>query len=133
MGVLNDGLELLEVMRKGLSAAQDKEIGDLITEIRHVQTERDSLAVRVLDLSEQLRFKGRVEYIAGATFVEGFDQEICPRCADVEHKPVRLQDMTVDGRGMKATCPQCKTAIGNRSPITRQQAEKSAAKRLAAG
>jgi hypothetical protein len=88
---------------------------------------------KILDLADQLRFKGKVEYIAGHTFVEGLDQEICARCADIDHKAVRLQDMNIDGRGMKATCPQCKTASGRLAPpITRQQAEKTAA-RLAAG
>jgi len=133
MGAISDGLELLEVMRKSLSAAQYKEIGDLITEVRHVQKERDALAGRVLDLSEQLRFKGRVEYIAGHTFVEGRDEEICSRCADVDNRPVRLLDMNTNGRGMKATCPECKTAIGVISrPITRKQAEQMA-NRQAAG
>jgi hypothetical protein len=133
MGVISEGVELLNLVDKAKNADLYKQLGDYITKVEQLQKDKDALAVKILDLSDQLRFKGKVEYIAGHTFVEGSDQEMCPRCADVEHKPVRLQDMNIDGRGMKATCPQCKTALGNRPPITRQQAEKAAAKRLAAG
>lgn len=132
MSVIGEGLQILDIVDKAKNADLYKQLGDWISKVEQLQTDKDALAVKILDLSDQLRFKGKVEYIAGATFAEGLDQEICPGCADVEHKPVRMQDMNIDGRGMKATCPKCKTTIGNRPPITRQQAVKSAA-RLAAG
>jgi hypothetical protein len=132
MGVISEGVALLNLVDKAKNAELYKELGEYITKVEQLQKDKDALTGKILDLSDQLRFKGKVEYIAGATFAEGLDQEICPGCADVEHKPVRMQDMNIDGRGMKATCPKCKTTMGNRPPITRQQAVKSAA-RLAAG
>jgi hypothetical protein len=131
-GVINEGLALLNVVDKAKNADLYKQLGDYITTVQQLQKDKDALAAKVLDLSDQLRFKDKVQYIAGSTFVEGLDQEICPACADIEHKPVRLQDRNLDGRGMKATCPKCKTTLGSRPPITRQQAEQTAA-RLAAG
>jgi hypothetical protein len=132
MGVISEGVGLLNLVDKAKNADLYKQLGDYITKVEQLQKDKDALVAKILDLSDQLRFKGKVEYIAEGAFVEGVDQEICPTCADTEHKPVRLQDMNNDGRGMKATCPKCKTTIGNRRPMTRQQAEKSAA-RLAAG
>jgi hypothetical protein len=133
MTVIGEGLELLKFVDKAKNAELYKQLGEWISKVEQLQKDKDALAVKLLDLSDQLRFKGKVEVIAGHTFVEGLDQEICPRCADVDHKAVRLQDMNIDGRGLKATCPQCKTALGRITPpITRQRAEETA-KRRAAG
>ena len=131
MSVIGEGIELLNLVDKAENVELYTRLGEYVKKVEDLQKDKDAYAAKILDLADQLRFKGKVQYIAEATFVEGSDQEICPACADIEHKPIRLQDMNLDGRGMKATCPKCKTAMGNRPPITRQQAEKAAANRLA--
>jgi hypothetical protein len=132
MGVISEGVELLNLVDKAKNAELYKQLGEWVSRVEHVKKERDDLAARVLDLSEQLRFKGDVEYIAGHTFARGCDEEICSRCADVDHKPVRLRDMNINGRGMTATCPECKTSVGNsRPPISRKKAEANAERRAA--
>lgn len=131
MSVIGEGIELLNLVDKAKNADLYKQLGEYITKTEQLQKDKDGLALKVLELSDQLRFKGKVEYIAECAFVEGVDQEICPTCADTEHKPVRLQDMNIDGKGMKATCPKCKTTMGNRRPMTRQHAVAIAANRMA--
>ncbi len=130
--LINEGLAIIDLIDKAKNVDLYRQLSEYIEKVQHLERDKDTLAAKVLDLSDQLRFKGKVENIAGHNFIEGWDQEICPACADIEHKPIRLQDMNLDRLGMKATCPKCKTTLGNRPPITRQQAEKTAA-RLAAG
>ena len=117
-------------MDKAKNAELYKQLGAWISQVERVQKESDASAARVLELSE--RFKGDVEYIAGYAFVRGCDEEFCSRCADVGHKPVRLRDMDINGKGMTATCPECKISVGNSlPPITRKKAEVNAQRRTA--
>ena len=133
MGLISEGVELLNLVDKAKNADLYKQLGDWISKVEQLQKDKETLTEKVHDLSDRVRFKGKLEYIAGHTYVEGLDQEICPRCADVDHRPVRMMDMNIDGKGMKATCPQCKTTMGKMNPpMTRQRAEQSVAKRLAA-
>jgi TIR domain len=87
----------------------------------------ESLTAEDEQFREQLKFRKSLQRIASHTFIEGDDEEICSRCAEVDCKAVHLLDMNIDGRGKKATCPQCKSArAGMGWPIRRAQAEETA-------
>ena len=88
--------------------------------------ENKSLIDEIAQLQEQSHFKGTVRRIAGRSYVDGDDDEICSRCAEVEFRVVHLMDMNLDGRGRRATCPQCKTARGDFAPpIPRTKSEQN--------
>jgi hypothetical protein len=97
-----------------------------------LQQDNKSLIDENARLKEQLRFKSTVRRVAGHTYVDGDDEEICSRCAEVDFRVVHLLDMNVDGRGKKATCPQCKTAMGGMAPpLSREKLEENARKKAA--
>jgi hypothetical protein len=92
-----------------------------------LQQENRSLVNQVAQLQDQLRFKGTIQRIAERTYIDGDDDEICSRCAEVDFRAVHLLDMNIDGRGRRATCPQCKTARGDMAPpIPRARSEEIA-------
>ena len=124
MGVVGEGVDLLRLVDKGINADLYKQLGEWIDKVKKLERDVDDLTAKNLQLEERLRFKGKIQKIAGHTYVEGEDEEICPRCAAVDLRAVPLLDMNLDGRGLKATCPQCKTAIGNIAPpLSREKAE----------
>ncbi len=127
MGVIGEGLDLLKLVDKGANADLYKQLGEWIDRVRNLQERVDDLTAKNLQLEERLRFKGKVQKIAGHTYVEGDDEEMCPRCAR-DFLAVPLLDTDLDGRGRKATCPQCKTPRGMGPPIPRKRAEETARK-----
>ncbi len=95
-----------------------------------LQQENSLLVGENAQLTEKLRFRSSVQRIAGHSYADGDNEEICSRCAEVDLQPVHLLDLNIDGRGKMATCPQCKTASGSPAPpISRKRAEEIARKR----
>jgi hypothetical protein len=132
MSFINEGLEILNLVDKAKNAKLYKELGEWVTKVDDLEKMKDALGKRVVELTEQLRFKGKVQRIAGHTFVEGDNEEVCSRCASIDHTPVYLIDMDADGRGKKATCPQCKTGNGTHfPPMSRKKAEQKALRQAA--
>ena len=86
-----------------------------------LQKENDKYERQIAELQEQLRFKGTVYRHAGHTFVEGDDEEICSRCAEVDRRSVHLMTMNLNGKGLRPTCPECKTARHGLNPAKRSQ------------
>ena len=113
MGVIGEGVDLLKLVDKGVNADLYKQLGEWIDKVANLQKDVEELRAKNLQLEERLRFKGKIQKIDGHVYVDDDDDEICPRCAAVDLRPVPLLDMNIDGRGMRATCPQCKIAIGN--------------------
>jgi hypothetical protein len=109
MSLIGDGIDLLKLVDKGRNADLYKQLGEWIDKVGQLQKTNEELGRKVADLEEQLRFKGKVYRFAGHTFVEGDDDEICPRCTEVDCRAVHLLDMNL-GRGKQAACPECKTA-----------------------
>jgi NAD-dependent dihydropyrimidine dehydrogenase PreA subunit len=130
VGVIGEGVDLLKLVDKGVNADLYKQLGEWIDKVGNLQREVEECRAKNLQLEERLRFKGKIQKIAGHTYVEGDDEEICVRCAAVDLRPVPLVDMDIDGRGRRATCPQCKTARGVGPPIPKKRAEETA-RRLA--
>jgi hypothetical protein len=127
VSVIGEGVDLLRLVDKGVNAELYKQLGEWIDKVRSLQKDVDDLTATNLQLEERLRFKGNVQRIAGRTYVDGSDDEMCSRCAVVDFLAVPLLDMNIDGRGRRATCPQCKTARGDMAPpIPRRKAEENA-------
>ncbi len=124
MSVIGDGFDLLKLVDKGVNAELYKQLGDWIDKVASLQKQVEALTAKNLQLEEQLRFKGAFQRIAGHTFADGDDEEICDRCAQVDFRPVRLMEMNIDGQGKRAACPQCRTARAGFGPISRKQAER---------
>ena len=123
MSIIGEGMELLGLFDKAKNADLYKQLGDWIDKVRILQIENDRLLTEQKELKEQLRFKSILERIKGHTFVQGDDEEICPRCAEVDRKLVHLLPMVPQKSGMpRAACPECKTASHFARPMTRQQA-----------
>ncbi len=123
MGIIGEGIDLLKLVDKGRNADLYKQLGEWIDKVTELQKANELLSGENVKLREQLRFKGAVTRIAGRSYVDGDDEEICSRCAEVDHVPVHLLDMVIDDRGRRATCPHCKTPRGNGRPTRRQEAE----------
>ncbi|MGA3054815.1 MAG: hypothetical protein ABSD63_11455 [Candidatus Korobacteraceae bacterium] len=134
MGVIGEGVDLLKLVDKGMNADLYKQLGEWIDKVADQQKELEGLRAENARLKECLLFKGLFRRIASHTFVEGDEEEVCSRCAQVDFRPVYLLDMNIDGRGNRATCPYCKTArAGPAPPISRKKAEENARRRADSG
>ena len=121
MSIFGEGLEILGLIDKAKNADVYRQLGDYIDKVREQQIENDRLRAEVRDLNEKLRFKGDVERVKGHTFVRGDDEEICPRCAEVDFVPVHLIPQHSNRAPyQKAFCPQCKIEFNHNAPQTRQ-------------
>lgn len=121
MSLIGEGMELLGLFDKAKNADLYKQLGDWIDKVRNLQIENDRLHGDLKEAKEQLRFKGVVGRINGHTFVEGDDEEICPRCAEIDLRPVHL--MSLRGKnGQFTSCPQCHLETRFRHPKRRQEA-----------
>lgn len=118
MSLIGDGLELLGLLDKARNADLYKQLGDYIDKVREQQIENEKLHTEVRELKEQLRFKGTIERINGHVFVQGDDEEICPRCAESDNKPVHLMRlMNTKSGAVRTRCPQCNIELQYHDPI----------------
>jgi hypothetical protein len=125
-----------------LSADNESQLCQLVTDIAarlEMPLQSSASYMRNVSIVKQLAGKTvtagtglNMKRIAGHSYVDGDDEEICSRCAEVDARVVHLLDMNIDGRGMKATCPQCKTAKGGLGPPVRGQKAEETARRIAA-
>jgi hypothetical protein len=121
MSLIGDGLELMGLLDKARNAELYKQLGDWIDKVRVLQLENDRLLTEQRELKEQLRFKGIVERIKGHMFVQGDNEEICPRCAEVNNRPIHLVPMhSKHAPFQKAFCPECRTEFHHNVPYLRQ-------------
>jgi phage FluMu protein Com len=122
MSLISEGMELLGLFDKAKNADLYKQLGDWIDKVRILQIENDRLLTEQRELKEQLRFKGSLERVEGHTFVKGDDEGICPRCAEVDNRPVHLMVMHNPKRPyVTATCPACKTVAQDSRPRKREE------------
>ena len=127
MGVIGEGVDLLKLVDKGMNADLYRQLGEWIDKVTDLQKELEGLKVENANLKESLHFKGQFRRIDGHSFIEGDEEEVCSRCAQVDFRPIYLLDMNIDGRGNRATCPHCKTArAGLAPPMSRKKAEENA-------
>lgn len=124
MSVISDGLELLKLVNKGAHADLYGRLGKLIEEARDLYSQREDLEQQNRLLLEQLRFKGAFIRVGGNVYIDGDDEALCSRCADVDCRPVHVIEQDVPPRGITPVCPQCKAQ--HRYPIRRSSAEQLA-------
>ncbi len=119
MSIIGEGLEILGLIDKAKNADVYRQLGDYIEKVRAQQIEDDKLHAEVRDLKEQLRFKGTIERVNGHVFVQGDNEEICPRCAEVDMRPVHFVSQFTKDIGLRAGCPQCRLSTQYRNPFSR--------------
>jgi len=118
MSLIGEGMEILSLVNKAQNADLYKDLGSWIEKVLSLQLQVDELTAERNNLREQLRFKGTLERINRHAFVQGDDEEICPRCADVDRRPVHLVARWWMGM-MQSVCPQCKLELSE-PPQSRQ-------------
>ena len=121
MGIISEGVDLLKLVNKAQNVDLYIQLGNWIDKVADLQQEKEQLKTERDDLREKLRVKAALERIKGHVFIEGDDEEICPRCAEVDLRIVHLMSITPQKGGWpKATGPHCKTPTLNARPATRQ-------------
>lgn len=124
MSILGEGLEILGLIDKAKNADVYRQLGDYIDKVRAQQIDNDKLHDEIRDLKEKLRFKGVIERINGHVFVEGDDEEICPRCAEVKLTPIHLiSQHSKLPPYQRAFCPECKIEFNHNVPYSRALAK----------
>lgn len=119
MSLFGDGLELLKLVDKGVNTELYRQLGEWIDKVAELQKQNEALAQENSSLRERLKFKGTVVRVQGHSFVEGDDEEICSRCAEVANRPVHLVMVRHEKIGIRAACPECKTPLSHGHPIRR--------------
>ncbi len=122
MSILGEGLEILGLIDKAKNADVYRQLGDYIDKIRALQLENEHLTDKLREAERQLVFMGKLERIKGYVFVEGDDEEICPRCAEVDRRAVHLMVLRVPQIGSRLGCPQCNLQTHRNIPLKRAQA-----------
>ena len=125
MSLIGDGIEIMNLIDKAKNAELFKQLGEWIDKVLVLQRRNDELTTECNALKEQLRFKGLIERINGHVFLEGDDEEICPRCAEADRKLIHLL-RTPSKRlpGVKAGCPACKLEMNHNIPYSRALASR---------
>lgn len=126
MGILGDGMEILGLINKAQNADLYRQVGEWIDKVTELQKQNDEMLSELRELREKLRFKGIVERINGHVFVQGDQEEICPRCAEVDFRPIHL----IPHRSkfppyQKARCPSCMLEFQHNIPYTREIAARN--------
>ena len=120
MGLITEGLDVLKLVNKAQNFELYEQIAKWIDKVAELQKQNEELTAERNRLRDEIVFKGVLERIEGHTFVQGDDEEICPRCAEVESILVHLQAMSSKTMpGVKSTCPNCKTAYLDNKPRNR--------------
>jgi hypothetical protein len=95
-------------------------IGEWIEKVLDLQERNDELTTERNQLREQVRFKSVLERVNGHIFIQGDDEEICPRCAEADSKAVHLISVHPQHPPyQKAGCPNCKLEMSHNIPYTR--------------
>jgi hypothetical protein len=130
MGIVGEGVDLLRLVDKGANVDLYKQLGEWIDKVTALQAAVDELTSTNRQLEEKLRFKGEFQRFASRTYIDDDEEEVCSRCAEIDLRPVRLMDMNIDGKGRRATCPQCQVARGDLcAPISKRRAQELEARR----
>jgi hypothetical protein len=123
VSVIGEGVEILKLIDKGRNADLYKQIGDWIDQVEKLKVEKDELSQANKELKKKLEFAGSLTRIAGRTYAENDDEEICSRCAEVDNLPVHLNVMRVPvGSGQALICPQCKNQASHWNRLSRTEA-----------
>jgi hypothetical protein len=123
MGLIGEGWDILKLVNKAQNAELYKELGEWIDKVVELQKQNEELTSQRNQLREQVRFKGVLERINGHIFIQGDDEEICPRCAEVDMRPVHLLRLHSQRPPfVKATCPACGLAMDHNVPFSRERA-----------
>jgi hypothetical protein len=126
MSLIGEGVDILKLVNKAQNADLYKQIGEWIEKVLDLQKRNDELTMERNQLREQARFKGVLERVNGHTFVQGDDEEICPRCAEVDSRAVHLISVHSEHKPyQKAGCPDCKLEMSNNIPYTRALASRN--------
>ena len=120
MGIVSEGVDLLRLANKVQNADLYKQLAEWIDKVTELQRENDGLREERNELSEQLRLKGTLQRINGHVFVEGDDEEICPRCAESELKLIHLiPHRSSRPPYQRAWCPKCEIEFLHNLPYSR--------------
>jgi len=109
MGIIGEGVEIMKLVNIGANADLYGKLAKFIEEAQELNAKVEKLEEANRELREQLRFKGTIVRIAGYAYVEGDDEPICSRCADVDNRPVHVTIQRHEKMGLLAMCPQCKS------------------------
>jgi hypothetical protein len=120
MGLIGEGVDILKLVNKAQNADLYMQLGQWIDKVLDLQRQNDELTTERNQLREQVRFNGVLERVDGHTFVQGDDEEICPRCAEVKSIAVHLiPQRSKHPPFQRAGCPECKIELQHNVPMTR--------------
>jgi hypothetical protein len=122
MGIISEGVDLLKLANKAQNADLYKQLGEWIDKVNELQKQNEELTAERNQLREQVRFKGVVERINGYTFAQGDDEEICPRCAEVDRRAIHLMVLRIAPGATRLACPACNIQTHRHVPVKRDQA-----------
>jgi hypothetical protein len=109
VSVISDGFEVAKLINKGMNVEAYEKMGKFIDEIQDLYAQREMLQEENKELKRQLEFGGKFVRISRCTYVEGDNEPVCSRCAEVDRKPVHLTQQMTPKMGPQYVCPECKS------------------------
>ncbi|MFZ0661387.1 MAG: hypothetical protein WAM66_01735 [Acidobacteriaceae bacterium] len=120
MGIVSEGVDVLKLVNKVQNADLYRELDGWIDKVRDLQKENEIFREERDSLREQVRFKGVIERVNGHVFIQGEDEEVCPKCAEVDLKPIHLiPHHSKHAPFQKAWCPKCEIEFQHNVPYSR--------------
>ena len=124
MGIIGDGIEIMKLANMGANADVHEKLGKFVEKAQELQAKIETLEEANKQLNERLRFNGTVVRVGGHVYVDGDDEPICSRCADVDNRPVHLTSHRDSKMGQIVMCPQCKSQGRGHYIVLRSNAER---------
>ena len=124
MGILGDGIEVMKLANIAANAELYGKLATFVEKAQELQAKVETLEEANKELRQQLHFKGQFVRVAGWVYVDGDDEPMCSRCADVDNRPVHLTIHRDVKMGQIVICPQCKSQ--SRRYVLRSHALKEA-------
>jgi len=116
MGMISEGLEVMKLANVAANADLYEKLAKYVEKAQELQAKVESLEGLNKELQERLRFKGKIVRVWQCTYVDGDEEPICQRCAEVDGIPVHFIESKVGNLGDRFFCPQCKTKSGHQVP-----------------
>jgi hypothetical protein len=109
MGVIGDGLELMKLANVATNADLYEKLGKYVEKAQILQAQVELLQEENKALQEQIRIRGSLVRLRGLTYLDGDDDPICGRCAEVRSLIVHLHKPPLKS----VCCPECNMLYGH--------------------
>lgn len=107
MKIIEHGKSVIDLVRKMDNVELYREIVDLQAEIVDLASENADLKTKIAELKNKGDIKKKIEFKPPFFFFKGDKVALCPKCWQVDERPVYLEGPWIDDGWTYYNCPGC--------------------------